>query len=428
MYDFNSDVATTQSSGGSRFSMFAEGVKNMRLAPQAGETKLFRILPAHDPNTAQTQPDGSITVDPNSLVTFRTADGRLNPWGRIVKVAKFVGHGVIGKGGSRKDIVSLSTYSNGEGEVFCPYQQLIDYASKMPQWKYLFEDTKDASGRITERRALSRHPDIVLIFNMIDAKNPAEGVQIGQMSKSASDALIGKNGLACQRNVSATQEMLQQNPMMEWACGDITDPATGPVFLIQKDPNPKGKFTGFVVEYATDGQGKIIRMPVDAAILQQRYNLLDINSIVPKPTEEEIVNTLVEALNQFSPSGVHEYELLKAVFGHSFKIPDPPAQAYSPGLGAAPKVAAPVTNTFSVPAPAVPAPAPAPAPVPAPAAPAPAPVAAAPAVPAPAPAPAAPAPAPAAAAPAEAAGPIPGEAAPAFDRDAFLSRLKSANK
>ena len=418
MYNFNQDVNTGQDDG-PRFGVFASDVKTKRMTPKDGQT-LFKLLPAHDAATAEVV-DGATKVDPVAYVQFRDLDGNLTAWGRMVQTAQFVGHGPMGKGGNRKEFVSLKSYSDGTGEVFCPVSQLLETIRREPQWQYLTKDSYAADGQtILDRKAISRNMSKQLLCNVIDVKDVQAGVQLGIFSKSAFDSLLGKNGLACQVNVSATPEMIAQNPMMRWACGDMTDPVNGPVLLVHKDPNPKSGFqyVGYVVEYAMDtAGGQLLRMPVDMSGLQARYNLLDLESIIPKPTEESLVMGLVEVLNAMSPTGIHEYELLRHTFGASYKIPDPPAAGYAPGLGAAPQApqaapaavmgaaAPPVSNALPT---SVPAAAPAPAAAFAP----PAATAAATAAVA--------APAPAAAA---AVAAVPGDAAPTFNRDAFLTKL-----
>ena len=437
MYNLDDDVRNEPAQG-SGAGMFAEGVKFKRMTcDDSGEVR-FRILPAHHPLSAQQRPDGSIAVDPASWITFRDENNKLTAWGRKIYVAQFVGHG--GKGtGVRRSIISLTSYSGAtSGEVYCPLVTLLGaIRHEQTTWGYLTKDKMSQDGKtVVESKAISSVLAAQLLCNIVDVGNVQDGVLLGVFSKSAYDKLLSpEGGLAYQRNAAASPEEVAKNPMAQRACGDITHPTYGPVLLLTKEQqtDKSRKFRGYTIGYVSTPTS-VLRLPVGVEVLTKRHNLLDLPTLIPKPTEEQIVSTLVEVLNGLSPSGEHEYELLRHDFGSAYRIPQPPARAYSPGLGSAPgsslpaappqmvnvapppmvNVAPPPMNTGVSAVPPMYTPPSQPTGVPPPAPMMPAPVAASPVPPMYTPPQGAPQPQ----------QPVPGDQVPDFNRDAFLKKLK----
>ena len=356
LYNLDDDVRNEPAQAGG-VGLFADGIKFKRMSCDDGSDIKFRLLPAHHPQTVRQNPDGTLSVDPASWIPFRDDSGRLTVWGRKIYVSQFVGHG--GKGtGVRRTIMSLTSYAGtGGGETYCPLVHLLTtIRHEQSAWGYLTKDRlSDDKRTILESKALSPQLSTQLLCNIIDVANVQEGVQLGVFSKSGYDKLLSpEGGIAHQRNAAASPEEVAKNPMTQWACGDLTHPTYAPVLSLTKEQQTdrSRRFRGFTITYVTTPTG-VLRLPVDANTLVKRYNLYDLPAIVPKPTEEQIVNTLVEVLNGVSPTGEHEYELLRHVFGNQFRIPDPPARSYSTGLGAAPKAASqpPASPTLSAQAP-----------------------------------------------------------------------------
>lgn len=338
MYSLDNDVTNpAYRSTGGHAGLFADNVNYKRIQVGEGSELRIKILPAHDPTVAKMEGE-RIAVDPISWVPFRSPDGNLNTWGRKIYLVQFVGHGSKGKGTRRRDFISLKSYSGG-GETFCPIVALQDAIRREPMWQYLIKDKMGDDGKtVVEGKTIGRDLSIALLANIIDINDVGKGVQLAVFTKSAYDKLLDRDsgGIAWQANMNATPEQIAENPMLRWACGDLTDPTNGPVLTVKKDTaSDNRRFAGYTIDYCVTTQG-VLRYPVDQSILGGRYNLLDLHTVIPKPTEEDLIQGLVQQLDGFAPTGEHEYELLKHVFGSMSKIPDPPAKTFSPGMGAQP--------------------------------------------------------------------------------------------
>jgi len=325
---FNDQVQNLRG-GRNRFSVFHEGVKTKWLTGQNGI--LFRILPAYN----YEDKDGAGNINPAGWVPCRTPTGELTSWGMILRIARYVGHG-NGKTGNRKDFMSPVTFT-GDDKTFDPVAVLYQTAAMYPEWQYLVEDRREGgqNGKLIERAALSRASEFLAI-NIVElgGVNMPECV-LGLCTKSTTDGLVNreKGGLVYQRANNMPDEMVAQNPMLQWALGDITDPNTGPVFFVMKG-NDRGEFSGYQVGVATDQQQRVRKHVITPDLLAGRYDLARAINIAPKPDDAHTVQELVEIFNMRSPSMHHEHELLKLAFGDYFKIPDPPAApAAAPMVG-----------------------------------------------------------------------------------------------
>jgi hypothetical protein len=454
----NSQVQNRQTGGGGRFFVFKDGVPFKHMTGQ--DPHVFRIQPAFDP----ANPDPA-----TSFLPHINPDNTLTDWAILLYISRFVGHGRGGYG-TRQDLLSLKSF---DPEADCPLYTLHRAINQMSaDWGYLMEEDRTQQGG--ERKAFSRPIDH-LVCNIYDLNQRTAGNQMACFTKSATDALIdGEKGLCFQR-VARPQHELEQNYLAGFQVGDMTNPQYGPALVSGKESKSKGDYSGYDVNIAVANNGAVIFEELTPQMLATRHNMTTPDTFLNVPTEEDLVQALVQLLNMKSPRGYHEHALLREVFPtHNVPVPPsmpaasptvavggmptgappmgggfggPPAGVgpgtvtsgvgvagnVRPGAGsavpgavtaaaaAAPAVAAPPAAA----APAAAAPAVAAPPAAAPAAVAPA--AAAPAVAAP-PAAAPAAVAPAAAAPAAEQPVAPGDQVPAFDRDQFLGQLDQMGK
>ena len=329
---FNDQVASLPSKS-NEFSVFKDGVKSKWLT--GDNAILFRILPAYDYNSK----DAAGNINPAGWLPFRAPDDSLTAWGGLIKISRRIGHG-RGKASMRKDFLSPRTFNTSE-DTFCPVTTLYNTAAMTPEWQYLIDDVRDANKKQIEQAALNR-PQDYLAINIVELSAALPEVIVGMLTKSALDGLLNpnKNGLACARANNCNDDMIRQNYLVKWSCGDLTDPTNGPVMFIMKEKD-KGDFSSYRIGIATDNHNNIRRYPLGAEILARRYDLTDLHYTLHVPPDEETVNSLVRIFCMHSPSGHHEWELLKLAFGQYFKIPDAPmAPAASPtvqsGFGPSP--------------------------------------------------------------------------------------------
>jgi hypothetical protein len=314
---FNDQVNNLSSRGGG-FSVFKEGIKTKWLTGDSAV--MFRIAPAYNYNDK----DAAGNINPYGFVPFRMPDGSLSAWGGIMHLTRYAGHGT-GKTAQRKDILSPLTFGE-QGATFCPMSVLYTTCARYPEWQYLIEDKKDANKRPIERAAVTR-PNEALVMNIVELSGTAmPEIILGLATKSSLDSMLSvhKNGLFCQRANNVSDDMIKANYLCQWACGDVTDPTSGPVVYITKSKD-KGEYSSYQVGLAETPQRTIRRYPIEPALLGQRYDLSNMRRILDVKTDEEIVMTLVTLFNGRSPQGHHEYEVLKLAFGQYFKIPDAPA-------------------------------------------------------------------------------------------------------
>lgn len=347
-YDFNRQVEAESRSSIPKQGIYLEGVKFLRMTPKnPGEDIIFKILPAFDSSMSQVGPQGQTLVDPHSWVPFRDAQGNLTPWGRYIYVSSFTGHGKEGKGGNRREIISLKSFSDDK-DLYDPLTVLLENIASDSIWKYLTEDKLDpdapdkAKAAVIERKAINAKLAAKLLLNIVDLRKKDQGVFLAECSSSTFDSLFAEGGLALAQNLNATEEDIARDPMKRWYVGDLTNmEENGPCFKVLKDPqSDRGKYAGYVIQIAFNAQKKPYRIRIEPEYLPYRYNLLDLSTVIKKPTEEELVQTFVSLFNQWNPTRqYHEYELLKQAFGHNFRIPDAPARGMGIGFGPSPAAA-----------------------------------------------------------------------------------------
>lgn len=312
---FNDDVRQVKDRSQSGNTLFRENVKARFLT---GDKQIqMRILPAY--------PVG--WRNPTDWIQCRLPDDDLTNWGKMVYLARFIGHGTNWT--TRKDFVSPYTFATPDQPVSCPFTTMFSLAKSMVEWSYLTEDIKDDAGNVQVRAPLSR-PTPNLVCNIINVDKQDEGVVLGLMSKSASDALLGdENGLASMRSIQMDSNAIASNYMLKWMLGDFTDPSYGIIFIMSKK-NDKGKMSGYAMKYKQDAHNRLVTLPVTAEQLAARYDLNNPLSYMQRMSDEEIVKNLASVLNGKTPDRrYHEFELLRMAFpqyaGDRNIIPDPPA-------------------------------------------------------------------------------------------------------
>jgi hypothetical protein len=337
MYSLDEDVKNDKG-GGHGIGVFQPGI-NVRFMNLKGQSLMFKILPAYDPTSLQLVDGVYKATDPKSWVPFRDPSTHaLHVFARKIRTAGWVGHG-RGKDGRRRDLLSPKTFESGgqDGEVYCPLTELFRAAENDARWDYLTKDKTKPDGTVIERSPLS-FPTVQLLVNLIDCNSTQPKCELGVFSSSACNSLLSREnpvGLAWQTANISDPAYLQQNPLMRWATGDLTSPEIGPVLTMTKGAGQYGKYS---MQMAKDAQGNVIRVPVPDWILEQRYNLLHLESVVKRQKDEDLIRQLVKLLNGVNPTtGEHEWVFLKHVFGNvvgSDVIPDPPAQGYTQGFTA----------------------------------------------------------------------------------------------
>jgi hypothetical protein len=331
-YDLDGDVHSPSGEMSSYGGVYQNGIAVKYMTAKTDVPFIqFRILPPFHPEGVEVREGRVVIVDPRTWTHFRDpATEKLNPFGRVVYASSCVGHGKVGASGSRKDILSPRSFRH-EGQPYCPVSVLCDTIERYPDWQYLTSDMASEDGRLIDRAAINR-PSKMFAANIVDLAEPQKGVQLGVFTASGCTSLIGAtSGLVFQRSNIADEAFLAQSPMARWATGDLTAPEHGPVLRMSKEQG-RGKFGKYVITMAEGPGGKILRYPIGDELLIRRYNLLDEDALLIRLSEEAIVAKLVQVLNGVSPTGRHEYELLKIAFGEMFRIPDPPRQGASPGF------------------------------------------------------------------------------------------------
>lgn len=314
---FNSQAQNLSSGQGNRTFLFQEGVKYRHMSGK--DAISFRILPAINPQNPDLATSWIQSLDP---------DGNLTDWGSIIKVVRFVGHGSDGQ--YRRDLLSLRTFDTPETKQDCPLETLYRVIQEdLGTWGYLTKGIGDQKDPNRIPKAFDRLSSL-LVANILDINQAHEGVKLGVFSVSATQKLISKtDGLIFQVNAApGIEEFIKLNYMNKYANGDITDPTSGPVLVCLKVQG-KGDFGSYGIQVQTNQQThQVMRRPMDQSLMAQRYDLRDIKNVVNVPTEETLVQSLVELLNGRSPQGFHEFSLLRLAFPQH-RIPEPPA---APGL------------------------------------------------------------------------------------------------
>lgn len=346
------------SSEANSFSIYKEGVTLCRL--KGDQPVVFRVLPAFPPHRnvdgkmVDTQTGGEIPRE--AWVPFVDENQVFFDWIAEIRVAGYVGHGDWKQ---RRDVVSrlsLSTLdADGKRErVDDPYWELQQYVRNRANatWGYLQKGvgewgSKDRQGPVLP--FLSRR----YLMNIVRMDDLTK-VQLGELSTtSAADALLGENGLAMAPNKHATDEMIQADYLNAYDNGDFTDPATGKVFVIEKDlDSGKGAASPYKIQFASTfdrvKRRQVYQTSDVSRHLENRYDLSDIESILKVPTCEEQIKQLVGLLNDRTPDGeFHEYSLMKEAWseaGHdewAALVPNPPM---APGRGSVQGFSAPADD------------------------------------------------------------------------------------
>ncbi|MFC1453645.1 hypothetical protein ACFLQL_00510 [Verrucomicrobiota bacterium] len=316
---FNDRVQKTNSESMTS-SIFKNGVKFKSMSGKGAI--IFRIMPAY--NMEDKDPNNPEYLNPLGFLPFRSSNGELSEWGNLVYLVRYAGHGLNYKTG-RRDLVSLKTFDTSD-DSYCPYDDLYRRAVQDRDWAYLTQDTKDATGQISERACLPR-TQRNLVLNIVDINDSDKGIMVGLFSTSAYYAILSDTGLASQSASNVTEEQIKQNYLMQWACGDLTDPTNGPVLVCTKGTD-KGEKSGYKVQLALDMNNRVRRWPIKPLdLLANRYNMSDLESFINKMTNEEMIKTFVDILTGRSPTGIHERAFLNEVFGNLYGnlIPAAPA-------------------------------------------------------------------------------------------------------
>ena len=289
----------------SKFGVFRRDIKHVRLCNAKAGGAVFKVLPAIDINTVREE-KGQITADMTSIMPTRDENGIPNTWALTVYYYPSVGHGAVIKSTTRKDIISMRTFDR---ELPDPMKDLIEAAMQYKEWQYLFEE-----GPNKQRAPLWKRPAEILAMNVILANNATQEVVLGSFTPGLTNSFLGDAGVLYR--INPTGQGAQR-----WYLGDFTDINTG--WLLRTFKDSQGNWN---VDLFIDQQTRQpVQYPVPANLLPKRYNLYDPASVVYKPTYEEVVEDIVSVLNSWDPSGtLHEYELLKFVFGTKCRIPDPP--------------------------------------------------------------------------------------------------------
>ena len=306
--------------------------QNVKFKAMAGRGALvFKLLPAFDPS--KTIKEGTeVYMDSMGYLPFRLENGELTDWASLAYIARFVGHGTY-KAGTRRDVVVWETFDKALVDS-CPYVSLYRRAQQDPDFKQMTVDIKSPDGKtIVERAALTR-PAMNMIANVIDINESEKGVVLGLFSTSAARSIVssggGALGLADQHASNSTDEQIKQNYLMQYALGDITDPQVGPVLVLTKATD-RGEMSGYIVTLALDVAQRVRRWPLKPMeLLEQRYNLPDLESYLVREDAETMIGNFVKIFNTRLANGYHEYALLNEVFGSIYgnlipKAPSAPA-------------------------------------------------------------------------------------------------------
>jgi hypothetical protein len=229
-----------------------------------------------------------------------------------------IGHGDFK---ARRKLVSNKAYDPSE---HCPLEELNQYIKMNQSWGYLHQSPGKNERNYDIPPAFPKKPRSILIMNVVNINNQTEGAFLGEFPVSVFNAMNSAQGVLNTMNPSATQEAIAQNPLAKYAAGDLTCPVNGPGIRICKD----GQAKGYAVSFAVNTAHQIVRLDC-RAFLPMRYDLNNAEALIPRVSEAEQVQTLMDCLNGISPTGQHEWELLRAVFGQRHNIPQPPQPAIS---------------------------------------------------------------------------------------------------
>jgi len=314
-YDLSQAAEELREGSSGRFSIFGEGVKSKYVKAWNSDAYI-RFLPAYDANKT-----------PTGYTPCHTVDNRLAPFLRIVAVWDQIGHGDFK---NRRRFVSNKSWGRDE---YDPMEELQNFIRANGCWSYLHQSPGPEPGNPNRKiqPPISKKPKMIAIANIVDVYNQAEGMFLGEFSSSVFTSMNSANGVLNAVNTMVSEEQIAQNYLWRYANGDITDPVYGPVLRVGKSPDAKG----YSVSVALDRSHQVLRYDV-TSMLPSRYDLEDLDSIIPRKDEAEIIQILLDTLNQRSPSGMHEWEMLKAVFGSRHNIPEAPSMTGQPNPVAPP--------------------------------------------------------------------------------------------
>lgn len=333
-------------SSGEGIGIYKPGVEVCRLK---GDSPIaFRILPAFPPHARVPgkglDASGNPVIDmvdehgdilpPDAWVPFVDEDGRFYEWLVEIRVAGYVGHG---NWKQRRDIVSVDSRPDYDDEgnrkrVDDPYWELQQYVRNraFATWGYLQKRVGDfKTGESPVLPFMQRR----YLMNIVRTDQVGK-VMLGELS--ASSAIDALNDLVLAPNKHATEESVKQDYVNAYDNGDVTDPVSGNVFVIEKNVDSgKGQASPYTIKlHSTFDRAKRITtytvMDVEKR-LPDRYDLTDIEGLVKIPTAEEQVKQLCDLLTGRTPDGMfHEYSLMKEAWanaGHdewAALVPDPP--------------------------------------------------------------------------------------------------------
>jgi hypothetical protein len=287
----SSEYKQRQSNG--QISIFKQGVRDARLCNK-NAVSVFRLMPAFNP------------ADPNpetSWVPSITPEGEASDWGKFITVCTYIGYGQ-----NKRSIVSPKTLSM---DAPCPLHELWDYIRQdKANWGYMIEGG-DGMDNVFKK------PGSQMVINAVDINKTNLGVCLGVLNKSAGDSLYK---LVTARNINPLMlKMVEQNYLAGFANGDLSDPQQGMQLACQVDSSKKKSYAEYAVTVLTrtdprTKQATFSYFPVDGRWLAHRYNLYDPMSYLNIKSYEEIVLDLIGLFNRRSPTGHHEYDLLREAF------------------------------------------------------------------------------------------------------------------
>lgn len=272
----------------------------------------FAILPAIDP----ANPDKATSYLPSILPDPDGKPGELSNWGKGVALYRGIGHGDWKE---RCDIVSLKSLDPNAED---PMEALFACIKSSPEWQYLTDDGK--WGDPNRQRATLPFKRLFLFCNVLVQGEQDKKAQVGCFSKSLANKLIGQDGIVFAPNPSATDADIEANYFAAFASGDITAPQSAPLFTVEKG-HDKGEMSAYEIRFALDSGRRVRREALTQDILATRYDLEKPESWLNILTPQQIVSLLIRELNGRSPSGFHEYALLREALGAKYEIPEPPA-------------------------------------------------------------------------------------------------------
>jgi hypothetical protein len=184
-----------------------------------------------------------------------------------------------------------------------------------------------------DQRVIS-YPKAQLIANVwvISGQN-ADLAQsrLALFTSGLTNSMINKQtGLLHQKSTNIPPELMAQNYTYAYLHGDITSPMNSPILVVQKE-NVKSKkkdgkdMRAYVAKPETcNSQTNAQFAVIPQEVMASRYDISNPETFLNIPTEESLIESLVAVLNRRSPTGIHEYALLRQVFP-THRIPEPQA-------------------------------------------------------------------------------------------------------